>query len=104
MTIPLNITTELSSLQAQVAAASPLANAPRSTVLALQLNAQQLVSDVQSALAGGTSTLDTWLAPNDPALIVSGVLGLSATALDQSNLSLMRGVTGRAASNLDQLS
>ena len=103
MSIPANITTELTSLQAQVAAAAPLANATHATKVALQLNAGQLVADVQSALVAPSNLLDTWIAPTDPVVIISGVLGLLTASQDQNNLSLMRGVTGRAASNLDQL-
>jgi hypothetical protein len=103
MTIPANITTELASLQAQVAAAAPLKAASRATIKALQLNAAQLVSDVQTALVAPGNLLDTWVAPADPSSIIAGVNSLVVTAVDQGNLSLMRGVIGRATSNLDQL-
>ena len=102
MTISTTITTALSSLQAQVAAAAPLANASIPTITALQLNAAQLVSDIQTALTA-TSTLDTWVAPADPISMVNGFDQVVVAGVDQSNLSLMRGVVGRAASNLDQL-
>ena len=103
MSIPANITAELASLQAQVTAASPLRSASFATVKALQLNAANLVADVQAALIAPDNTLDTYVATADPVAIISGVLGLLDAALDQSNLALMRGVTGRVASNLDQL-
>jgi hypothetical protein len=102
MTISTTITAELASLQAQVIAAAPLANASHATIVALQLNAGQLVADVQAALLAPTN-LDNWIAPADPAAIASALTGIYGQGLDQSNLSLMRGVTGRAASNLDQL-
>jgi hypothetical protein len=102
MAIPFNITTELSSLQAQVAIAAPLASAPFSTIKAIQLNAGNLVNDIQTALTGA-SALDTWTAPPDPISMATGFNSLVAAAEDQGNLSLMRGVAGRAASNLDQL-
>ncbi|WP_407146232.1 hypothetical protein [Bradyrhizobium sp. ORS 86] len=102
MSIPAAITAELANLQAQVKAASPLSSASRPIVLAMQLNAAQLVADVQAALVA-PSVLDSWVAPSDPAAIVTGVLGVSVAAEDASNLSLMRGVVGRVASNLDQL-
>jgi hypothetical protein len=35
--------------------------------------------------------------------MIAGVNTLVMTAVDQGNLSLMRGVIGRATSNLDQL-
>lgn len=101
--IPASITTALVSIEAQVVAASPLANAPRSTITALQLNAQALTASVQSALVASPSLLDTWIAPPDPQVMVNGVLNLLSIAIDQSNLSLMRGLVGRATSNLDQL-
>ena len=102
MTIPAAITTALSSLQAQVAAAAPLANASQATKTALKLNAAALVSSVQSALVA-TSMLDTWVAPIDPISIVAGFLQVEVAGIDQGNLSLMRGVVGRATSNLDQI-
>lgn len=101
--IPAKITTELASLQAQVIAATPLAAAPRAAILAIQLNAAQLVSDIQSTLVAPNNTLDTFVPPADPVAIVNGVLGLLTASQDQSNLALMRGVVGRATSNLDQL-
>jgi hypothetical protein len=103
MSIPANILAELSNLQAQVTAATPLAQASRATVKAMQLNAAQLVSDVQSALIAPGNTLDLWTAPTDPAAIAAGISGLLTASQDQSSLALMRGVVGRAAANLNQL-
>ena len=100
--IPTNITTELAGLQAQTAAAAPLASASHATVAALQLNAGKLVNDIQTALAAA-STLDSWAAPIDPGAIVSGFAGVVTASQDQSSLSLMRGLVGRATSNLDQI-
>lgn len=102
MSIPANITAELASLSAQVTAAQPLSAASRPTITALQLNAAQLVSDIQNALVA-PSLLDTWSAPVDPASIVSGFNGVVTVGVDQDDLSLKRGVCGRATSNLDQL-
>ena len=102
MTLLANIQTELATLQAQVTAATPLANAPFAAVKAMQLNAGNLVNDIQTALTT-VSVLDTWVAPVDPISMVNG-FNLEVTAsIDQNNLSLMRGVVGRVASNLDQL-
>ncbi|WP_024516857.1 hypothetical protein [Bradyrhizobium sp. Tv2a-2] len=102
MSIPANITAELAYLQGQVAAASPLANAPFATIKAMQLNAGNLVNDVQAALTA-PSVLDTFAAPLDAPSIVAGFQDVVTAAEDQSKLSLMRGVVGRVASNLDQL-
>ena len=102
MTISASITTALTSLQAQVAAAQPLANASRATRTALKLNAANLVASIQGALTA-SSILDTYVAPTDPGVMVAGVLRLLTAAEDENTLSLMRGVVGRAASNLDQL-
>jgi hypothetical protein len=102
MTISASITTALTSLQAQVAAAQPLANASQATRTALKLNAGALVADIQTALVA-SSLLDTWTPSTDPAVIVAGVNSVVAAAQDENTLSLMRGVVGRAASNLDQL-
>jgi len=102
MSIPSSITTALSSLESQVSAAQPLANASQATRVALKLNAAALVTSIQDTLIGA-SVLDTWSAPTDPAAIVSGFLNVVTAGDDQNTLSLMRGVCGRAASNLDQL-
>lgn len=102
MTIPSSITTALDSLESQVAAAQPLANASEATRTALKLNASSLVTSIRTTLAA-SSALDTWTAPADPNVIISGVLGLVDDAADQSNLALMGGVVGRAAANLNQL-
>lgn len=100
--ISATITTALASLQNQVTDAMPLVNASQATRAALKLNAAALVSDIQTALTAA-SVLDTWVAPTDPLSIVAGFLPVVTAAEDQSELSLMRGVCGRAASNLDQL-
>ena len=102
MTISASITTALTSLQAQVAAAQPLANASQATRTALKLNAGALVASIQAALVA-PSLLDTWTPTTDPAVIVAGVNSVVTAAQDENTLSLMRGVVGRAASNLDQL-
>jgi hypothetical protein len=97
-----SITTELQSLQAQVNAARPLNQASFPTIKALQLNAGNLVIDIQTALVA-PSTLDTWVAPVDVGGIISGVNAAITAGEDQNQLSLLRGITGRVASNLDQL-
>ena len=102
MTISASITTALTSLQAQVAAAQPLANASQATRTALKLNAGALVASIQASLVA-PSLLDTWTPTTDPAVIVAGVNSVVTAARDENTLSLMRGVVGRAASNLDQL-
>jgi hypothetical protein len=101
--ISAEIRAELASLQTQVSAAKPLRNATRATIQALQLNATQLVADVEAALVAPGNMLDTWTAPADPAVIISGIADILTAAQDQSALSLMRGVIGRATSNLEQL-
>jgi hypothetical protein len=102
MAISSTITAALTSLQQQVTAAAPLANASHATITALQLNAIALVNSIQAALVA-TSLLDTFAASADPTVIVSGVQSVVTAAIDQSNLALMRGLTGRATSNLEQL-
>lgn len=97
-----SITTELESLQAQVKAALPLNQASFPTIKALQLNARNLVTDIQAALVA-PSTLDTWVAPVDVGSIIPGVNAAVTAGEDQNQLSLLRGVTGRVSANLDQL-
>jgi hypothetical protein len=103
MAIPANIATELTDLQAQVVANTPLLSASQATRTAIKLNAAQLVSDVQAALVAPNNLLDTWVAPSDPGAIPSGILTVLQASQDQSNLALMRGLVGRVASNVDQL-
>lgn len=117
MTISTTITVALASLEAQVLAAEPLANASHATITALQLNAGNLVTNIQTAITIGrtaptlvgttalttTGLLDAWIPPIDAATIITGVLSVLSAAKDQSKLSLMRGVVGRATSNLNQL-
>lgn len=102
MSIPSSITTAWQSLADQVTAAQPALSASRATRTALKLNAANLVDSIQSALTT-TSILDTWAAPVDPQSIISGINTVVTAAQDQATLSLMRGIAGRAASNLDQL-
>lgn len=102
MSIPANITAELADLQGQVAAAVPLANAPLATKRAIQLNAANLLADIQSTLVA-RNTLDTWQAPGDAPSMVVEFDAVVTAGDDQSTLALMRGVVGRATSNLDQL-
>ena len=101
--IPANVTTALTSLQAQVAAAVPLEQASAPTIAALQLNAAALVVLIDNAVAAAADDLDTWDAPTQPEGMISGINELVGAAQDQANLSLLRGVCGRAAANLDQL-
>lgn len=103
MSIPANVTADLTTLQAQVVANTPLGAASQAAITAMQLNASQLVTDAVSALASAAGTLDTWTTPVDPAAIISGVLGLSGNASDQSALADLGGIVGRIAANLDQL-
>lgn len=114
MSIPANIMTEIASLQAQTVANAPLSNASRANIIAMQLNAAQLVSDVDAAQSPLAGVLDSWTAfqpvsityPNgtiDPQQIVNGVLRLLGNAQDENAIVLMRGLVGRVADNLDQL-
>lgn len=103
MTIPANIKTELTALQAQLAAAEPLQNASGPTIVALQLNAYQLLNDVDAALTEAEGNLDNWSVPTDPQAIVSGFLGIVGNATDQNTLCNMAGYIGRSNKNLDQL-
>ena len=102
MSISVDIVTELTVLEAQVAAAVPLSAQPFSAITAMQLNAQNLVNDIQAAI-DAPNLLDTWTAPIDGASIVSGFLDVVTVSIDQQNLAMMRGVVGRASKNLDQL-
>ncbi len=103
MTIPLDISSDLASLQAQVAAASPLSKATHATITALQLNAAALLKKIRASLIAPDSVLDTWVADEDTLDIIAAIEGLVVAAEDANTLALMEGVVGRASSNLDQL-
>lgn len=103
MTIPAKITTDLAILEAQVVAATPLINAGHSTIVALQLNAANLVAEIQTELVKPSNLLDTYSASVNPVAMIKEVLSLLVVAQDQNKLSLIRGVVGRATSNLDQI-
>jgi hypothetical protein len=100
--IPQAITDALASLETQAAAASPLQKASRATITALQLNAANLVTAVEAAQHSLAGELDTYAAKIDPVDIIQGVLSVFGSALDESNIAYLRGLTGRVASNLDQ--
>ena len=103
MTIPATIKAEIAALQAQIAAAGPLQAVPQATLTALQLNAEQLVSDLGSALLSAAAGLDSWAPPIDAPSIASGVQALAAAAADQATLANARGFIGRVTSNLNQV-
>jgi hypothetical protein len=103
--IPANITSELSALQAQTAAAAPLASAPHATVVAIQLNAAQLASDINTAVTTLAGALDTytWTPGDDPSAIAAAVDGLLINALYENAIVNMQGYVGRSVINLNQL-
>lgn len=101
--IPADITSQLQFLEAQVQQYQPLASAPRAGVSAMQLNAAALVVSVQDALVAPGNLLDTWTSSQSSPVTIAGLLQVAQAATDQSNLSLLRGIAGRVASNLNQL-
>lgn len=103
MTLPATVTTELASLEAQVKAASPLDQASWQTVRAMQLNADQLLSDVEAAQYSLIGQLDTWVASTQPEPIIVGVVQVYNSAVDEASITQLRGIIGRVASNLNQL-
>ena len=103
MTLPVAITTELNSLEAQVTAAQPLNKASWQTIRALQLNGDKLVQDVELAQYSLVGQLDTWIAPTQPEPIIVGVVKVCNSAIDEASITQLRGITGRVAANLNQL-
>jgi len=106
MAIPQTIINEFAFIQTQINAALPLTAATHATIVALQLNADQLVIDCEQAQGSLVGQLDTyvWTPGDDPVNIVVAVQGLNASAADEANIVLLRGLAGRMASNLNQLS
>ena len=103
MAISAQIYTDLAALQSQINAAAPLTSASRATVTAIQLNTENLLTEIAAAQNAAAGVLDTWIAPTDPAQIISGVLGLTSSATDQWTLTDMLAFAGRANLNLEQL-
>jgi hypothetical protein len=105
MTIPQSIVTQFTDIQAQINAALPLTAASHATVVALQLNAVNLVNDCEQAQGTLAGALDTyvWTAGDDPGVITSAIQGLNMNGSDEANICLLRGLAGRMASNLNQL-
>lgn len=103
MTVPANIITELTNLQAQVKAANPIQAAPYATIKAIQLNAEQLETDTSAALKTAAGLLDTWTPPRDSFGIVSGFNTEVNSAIDQWHLYDMLITIGRANLNIDLL-
>lgn len=102
MTIPASIIAEETNLQTQVMAATPLNAASHASIKAMQLNADQLVTDVQTALTPTTSILDTYNSTDDVPATIASYLTIVQAAEDQTDLSLLRGISGRVALNLAQ--
>ena len=103
MTIGPVLQAEIAALNVAFAAASPIEQAPRASVTALQINAAQLVSDIDSALASAAGALDTFTTPLLAADMATGLLGLYMASQNQTDLADVRGLAGRVVSNLDQI-
>ena len=103
MAIGTALQAEIAALNVAFAAATPIEQAPRAAVTALQINAAQLVSDVDAALAGAAGALDTFTAPAMAADMATGLTGLYTASQNQTDLADLRGLAGRVASNLDQI-
>jgi hypothetical protein len=74
VSVPQNILNELTALQAQLAAAQPLAAASYATVKSIELNAEQLETDVTLALyTAGLPLADPFGLPSAPATSVQTV-------------------------------
>ena len=101
MSIPQKILDDLTALQKQLAASQPLEAAPRAEVVAIELNAEQLETDVTLALTMGGDGLGVWIAPRDQPGIIAGVQKEIAAAADQWHLLDMLEVISRAVLNLD---
>jgi hypothetical protein len=102
MTVPANISSEVTALRSQIAAAAPLTNASYATITALQLNAEQLVNDSSAALLA-PSILDNYVVSPDPAAMIPEVLQIYQTSLDMNNINVINYKVGRVSINLDQL-
>jgi hypothetical protein len=103
MSIPQKILDDLTALQKQLAASQPIEAAPRAQVVAIELNAEQLETDVTMALTLGANGLGTWIAPRAQPDIIAGVQKEIAAAADQWHLLDMLEVISRAVLNLDLL-
>lgn len=103
MSVPQQIIDDLTALQAQVLAASPLQSAPYASVQAIYLNAENLETSTTLALYAAAGQLDTWVAPRDQIGIIAGVQTAVSSARDEWRLLDMLSVISRAVLNLDLL-
>lgn len=101
--IPASITGAISALATSITAAAPLAAAPRTVLGAIQTEAGSLVASVDAAVLGAAGALDGPDPLGMPAVIVSELTALAVAAVDQSDLSTIRGYVGRVATNLNQV-
>lgn len=101
MSIPTKIITELTALQAEVAAAAPLAAAPFASVRSIQLNTEKLETDTTVALNDAAGLIDTWVAPRDTPGIIAGFLARESEAFDQWRLDDMLVVISRTLINVN---
>jgi hypothetical protein len=103
MAIPQSIIGQLQFLQNQYNQAQPLLAQPRSIIVALQLNAANLVAALDTAETNAVGQLDSWTQPGDPFALISSLQALLTAAQDQTALFNIRSLIGRVTSNLDQL-
>lgn len=103
MSVPENITTGLTALQAQTAAANPMRSAPFATLKAIQLNAEQLETDTTFALYNAAGQLDTWVEPRNSDAVVAGFQEIVGSAIDEWRLLDMLCVISRVNLNVSVL-
>lgn len=103
MSVPQKILGEVQFLSNQINSSQPLTSQPKSLVTAMQLNAANLVKDIDAAQGDAIGQLDTWVQPGDPFALISSLQGLGISATDQLSIFDTRSFVGRLASNLDQL-
>jgi hypothetical protein len=101
--IPQSIIGSLQFLQNQYNNAQPLTDQSRPTIVALQLNADNLIVNLDLAEIVAAGQLDTWTSSTDPFSLIASLQGLLVSAQDQTSICDIRSFIGRVASNLDQL-
>lgn len=100
--LPSNITAEITSLIANLAAAAPLSSATKSELQALQDQAAQLLSDIENAMSAAAGNLDAADPTGFPGNMVADFLALQQSSASQASLAYAYGLVGRAAFNLAQ--
>lgn len=99
-----HIIADVTSLQVNVAAAAPLGAQTQIAIEALQSQGSSLLQEVDAAIVATGGPLDASDPTGFAGDMVAVLSGLATASEDQTTLTDMRGLVGRAMFNLAQVS